>query len=71
MEKITAEKARNMAEVYSNMDNVLREIEHAAMDGQFNKRFIRIVDKDIAKLEMLGFEVKVDEEERFPYNVVW
>lgn len=70
-ERITAEEARNMAEVYSNMDDMLRDIEQAAIDGQFNKRFIRIVDKDVAKLEKLGFEVEVDKEEKFPYNVVW
>lgn len=70
-ERITAEEARNMAEVYSNMDNILRDIEQAAIDGIFNKRFIRIVDKDVAKLEKLGFEVEVDKEEKFPYNVVW
>lgn len=71
MENITAEEARNMAEVYSNMDDMLRDIEQAAIDGKFNKRFIRIVDKDVVKLEQLGFEVAVDKEERFPYNVVW
>lgn len=73
MEKqfITAQEAKGKAENYSNMENICQDIQAAAEEGKFRRRFFFISAIDIPKLVALGYTVKEDHVEKFPYTVSW
>lgn len=68
---ITAQDANEKAKDYSALNEICNSISCAAERGQYKSRFVFISDKDIAKLEVLGYTVTKDGEWKMPYTVSW
>ena len=73
MEKnfLTAQEANKKAKNYSGIDFICRRIEDAAGVGFFKTSFLNILPLDKTKLEMLGFTVLENPNDKFPYTVSW
>ena len=73
MEKnfLTAQEANKKAKNYSGIDIICRRIEDAAGVGFFKTSFLNILPQDKSKLEMLGFTVLENPNDKFPYTVSW
>lgn len=68
---ITAQEANKKAKDFSALSDICSSISCAAERGQYKSRFVFIPDKDITKLEVLGYTVTKDSEEKLPYTVSW
>lgn len=73
MEKnfLTAQEANKKAKDYSGIDIICRRIEDAAAGGCLKTSFLNILPQDKTKLEMLGFTVAENPNDKFPYTVSW